>query len=113
MLKQRVPYGVYLTITLSRIHFTREITKRSSYTAVFYINFHGRACARENGPFCVFELLTDNTEHSEAIKTGTKTCVRTEGTITLVVDRSTLEFQHTAESRQKRLNLNIKPHCVP
>lgn len=47
----------------------------------FTLNFHERTCARESCLLCVFELLTDDTEHSEAIKTDTEMCIRTQGTI--------------------------------
>lgn len=70
----------------------------------FALNFHERACARENCVLCVFELLTDDTEHSEAIKTDTKMCDTNTRNDHIVHDRSTLEFQHTTVSRQQGLN---------
>jgi len=67
-----VPFQVLAIIFLLCACFIKRPQKRSSLTRRDAAsNVNGRACTFQNYFPCVFELLTDNTENSDEIKTDT------------------------------------------
>ena len=95
-------------ITLCYRDFTREITKRSLYRCVrFLFNFHGRTCVHEICVLYEFELLTDDMEHSEAIKTNTTMCIWTqeETIIQFMIDHSWIPTHHSVTASQAKCEL--------
>lgn len=75
----------------------------------FTLNFHGRTCVRKIRVLCEFELLTDDMEHSEVIKTNTTMCIYERKKRSFGSWSTTLEFQRTAVSQQQGQHLNFKP----